>query len=136
MYKLHMYIYAKVQGTSSSADVWEVGDIYSTCGIERLFWAFGATETLMTHLHWDKHPDHFYVFLVQCNRQNFKFCCFLSNNCQNVCSSSSVQYVTMIGDVALMVVLWRPALSASSSSLVAASVTALRWEPVNVHRGP
>jgi len=32
--------------------------------------------------------------------------------------------------VALVVVLWRPALSASSSS---ASVTALRWKPVNVH---
>ena len=31
--------------------------------------------------------------------------------------------------VALVVVLWRPALSASSSP----SVTALRWEPVNVH---
>jgi len=34
--------------------------------------------------------------------------------------------------VALVVVLWRPVLSASSSSL-SASVTALRWEPVNVH---
>jgi len=33
--------------------------------------------------------------------------------------------------VALVVVLWRPTLSSSSSS--AASVTALRWEPVNVH---
>jgi len=33
--------------------------------------------------------------------------------------------------VALVVVLWRPASSASSSS--SASVTALRWEPVNVH---
>ena len=33
--------------------------------------------------------------------------------------------------VALVVVLWRPALSASSSS--SASATALRWEPVNVH---
>jgi len=33
--------------------------------------------------------------------------------------------------VALVVVLWRPALSASSSS--SASVTALRCEPVNVH---
>jgi len=33
--------------------------------------------------------------------------------------------------VALVVVLWRPALSASSSA--SASVTALRWEPVNIH---
>jgi len=32
--------------------------------------------------------------------------------------------------VALVVVLWRPALSASASS---SSVTTLRWEPVNVH---
>jgi len=31
--------------------------------------------------------------------------------------------------VALVIVLWHPALSSSSS----ASVTALRWEPVNVH---
>jgi len=35
--------------------------------------------------------------------------------------------------VAKVVVLWRPALSASSSSSSLASVTALRWEPVNVH---
>ena len=34
--------------------------------------------------------------------------------------------------VALVVVLWRPALSVSSSSS-SASVTALRWEPVNVY---
>jgi len=34
--------------------------------------------------------------------------------------------------VALVVVLWCPALSSSSSS-ASASVTALRWEPVNVH---
>jgi len=34
--------------------------------------------------------------------------------------------------VALVVVLWRPALSSSASSS-SASVTALRWEPVNVH---
>ena len=33
--------------------------------------------------------------------------------------------VPLIGDVVLVVVLWRPALSAP--------VTALRWEPVNVH---
>jgi len=32
--------------------------------------------------------------------------------------------------VALVVLLWHPALSALSSS---ASVTALRWEPVNLH---
>jgi len=35
--------------------------------------------------------------------------------------------------VALVVVLWRPALSSSSASSSSASVTALRWEPVNVH---
>jgi len=34
--------------------------------------------------------------------------------------------------VALMVVLWRLSLSASSSSS-SASVTALRWEPLNIH---
>ena len=59
--------------------------------------------------------------------------CFLYLKCQWKYGTFSAQYRDPANwrYVALVVVLWRPALSVSSSSL--ASVTALRWEPVNVH---
>jgi len=61
---------------------------------------------------------------------------YITPRWQQLASAQVAEMTTDWRYVALVVVLWRPALSASlSSSLSTAStsVTALRWEPVNVH---
>jgi len=77
---------------------------------------------------------------VNGTRLSHTTCAFLRLSCWSGRVISSASWPHLVASVvrtswryvALVVVLWRPALSASSSSSLA-SITALRREPVNVH---
>jgi len=82
---------------------------------------------------------HIHLTILISARRSATSFCFCTGQVSLPCNmplhTQLLYSLPLIGDmsISLVIVLWHPVLSASLSSSSSSSVTALRWEPVNVH---